>query len=218
MSADAATGPGPGGDLDAGPIAAWAAALIEAVGAGGTSDVPCGSCTACCTSSQFVLIGPDETDTLTHVPPEVRFPAPGAPAGWQLLPYDEHGRCPLLGPSGCTIYDHRPRTCRTYDCRVFAAAALEPDADKPAIAAQVRRWRFAVTNPVDEDVLRSVRAAARFLEAHADALAVDGLPAAVTQRAVLAVELHGRFVAADAPDVADVAVEVRRRMAPTRDR
>ena len=32
---------------------------------------------------------------------------------------------------GCSIYDHRPRTCRTFDCRVFAAAGVAVDADKP---------------------------------------------------------------------------------------
>lgn len=214
MSSDAATDTDPGGDLDAGPIAAWAEALTTAVATGGTSDVPCGSCTACCTSSQFVLIGPDEVDTLAHVPAEVRFPAPGAPAGWQLLPYDEHGRCPLLGPSGCTIYDHRPRTCRAYDCRVFAAADRRPDGDKPAIAAQVRRWRFTTPTAGDEAAAAAIRAAATFLDEHADALVEAGLPTSPTQRAVLAVELHGHFVGAAAPEVDEVRVELRRRFRP----
>ena len=35
------------------------------------------TCTACCTSSQFVHIEPDETDTLAHIPAALRFPAPG---------------------------------------------------------------------------------------------------------------------------------------------
>jgi Fe-S-cluster containining protein len=41
----------------------------------------------------------------------------------------------------CSIYAHRPRTCRTYDCRVFAATGVVPD--KPAIAARVAQWQFA---------------------------------------------------------------------------
>ena len=49
-------------DLSAGDFSTW---VIEMQGAlrGGQSDVPCGGCTACCTSSQFIHIGPDETET-----------------------------------------------------------------------------------------------------------------------------------------------------------
>ena len=32
------------------------------------------------------------------------------------------GDCAVLGEFGCTIYDHRPHQCRTFDCRVFYAA------------------------------------------------------------------------------------------------
>ena len=35
------------------------------------------------------------------------------------------GHCPMLVDGRCSIYEHRPRTCRTYDCRVFPAAGLE---------------------------------------------------------------------------------------------
>lgn len=80
------------------------------------SAVPCDGCTACCTSSQFVHIEPDERETLRRIPSELLFPAPRMPAGHVLLGYDEHGRCPMLSEQGCSIYEHRPRTCRTYDC------------------------------------------------------------------------------------------------------
>ena len=59
-------------------------------------------------------------------PAALRFPRPGRPKGHVVLGYDEHGRCPMLGDHGCTIYEHRPRTCRTYDCRVFAATGSSP--------------------------------------------------------------------------------------------
>ena len=58
--------------------------------------MPCGTCTACCTSSQFVHIGPDEVDTLAHIPAELLFPAPRMPKGHVLLGYDERGHCPML--------------------------------------------------------------------------------------------------------------------------
>ncbi len=67
------------------------------------SEVPCGSCTACCTSSQFVHIGPDETDTLARIPAALLFPAPRQPPGHVLLGYDERGHCPMLVDGRCSI-------------------------------------------------------------------------------------------------------------------
>ena len=37
-------------------------------------------CTACCTSSQFVHIGPDEVDTLAHIPDSCCSRRPGCPS------------------------------------------------------------------------------------------------------------------------------------------
>jgi len=94
---------------------------------GDTSNVPCGSCTACCTSSQFIHIAPDEVDPLGVIPRDVLFPAPRLPVGHVLMGYDDNGHCPMLVDGACSIYEHRPRTCRTYDCRAFAASGLELD-------------------------------------------------------------------------------------------
>ncbi len=145
------------------------------------SVVPCGDCTACCTASQFVHVGPDEHDALTHIPPALLFPAPGLPRGHVLLGYDERGHCPMLVDGACSIYEHRPRVCRTYDCRVFPATGLVPD-DKPLITQRARRWRFS--HPSGEDRRRhdAVRAEATLLlRAHPDATP--------TALAVAAVEL-----------------------------
>ena len=116
--------------------------------------VPCGACTACCTSSQFVHIEPDETETLAHVPAALRFPAPGLPKGHVVLGYDERGHCPMLVDGACSIYEHRPRTCRTYDCRVFAVTGVEPEG-QPAIAARVREWRFEIDDRERWDAVRA---------------------------------------------------------------
>jgi Fe-S-cluster containining protein len=107
------------------------------------NDVPCGACTACCTSSQFVHIEPDEVDTLARIPAELRFPAPGLPKGHVVLGYDERGHCPMLVDGRCSIYEHRPRACRAYDCRIFAVTGVEPEG-QPAIAARVREWRVEI--------------------------------------------------------------------------
>jgi hypothetical protein len=162
-------------DLNAGDFSSWLADMQSALRGERAADVPCGECTACCTSSQFVHIAPDETDTLAHIPAELLFPAPRMPKGHVLLGYDERGHCPMLVDNRCSIYEHRPRTCRTYDCRVFPAAGV--DADKPLVARQAVRWRF--TFPTDTDRLehRAVQTAA--------ASAEPGNPTDVAVRAVM---------------------------------
>ena len=182
------------GVVPAGHFTTWLGEIRRAIDGVGDADVPCGGCTACCTASQFVHVGPDEADALAHIPAALLFAAPGLPPGHRLMGYDEHGRCPMLVDGSCSIYPHRPRTCRTYDCRVFAAAdVVDDDPTKAAIAARARRWRF--DEPTEDDVVRhgAVRAAAAFLAEHAAELPDRLAPRTATQRAVLAVELAGLF-------------------------
>ena len=159
------------------------------------ADVPCGSCTGCCTSSQFVHIEPDETDTLAHIPRELLFPAPFRPPGHVLLGYDERGHCPMLVDSQCTIYEHRPRTCRTYDCRIFPATglSLEDDPEKAAIARQARRWQFTYPEGIDRTEHDAVEAAAALIARHPDQLPDGAAPANTTEHAVLAIEMHEKL-------------------------
>lgn len=133
--------------IPAGEFSTWLAGMRAALRGEADSDVPCGTCTACCTSSQFIHIGPDETDTLAHIPEELLFPAPGQPAGHVLMGYGEDGQCPMFVDGACSIYAHRPRTCRVYDCRLFAALGRVND-DTPAIAQRIRSWEFSYA---DED-------------------------------------------------------------------
>jgi Fe-S-cluster containining protein len=130
------------GVLAAGNFSSWLVGMQGAIRGENESVVPCGGCTACCTSFQFVHIEPDESDTLAHIPAELLFPAPRLPPGHVVLGYDERGHCPMLVDDQCSIYEHRPRTCRTYDCRIFPAAGLEiDDDDKARIARQSQRWQ-----------------------------------------------------------------------------
>jgi Fe-S-cluster containining protein len=115
------------GALAAGAFSAWLAGMRAALDGEADAVVPCAGCTACCTASQFVHIGPDETVTLAHIPPELLFPAPRLPRGHMVLGYDERGHCPMLVDGCCSIYEHRPRACRTYDCRIVPAAGVEPN-------------------------------------------------------------------------------------------
>lgn len=206
-------------DLAAGDFSTWLAGMQTALSETSGSDVPCGGCTACCTSSQFVHIGPDETDTLAHIPRQLLFPAPHLPSGHQLLGYDERGHCPMLVDNRCSIYDHRPRTCRTYDCRVFPASGVDVDDDKPAIARQTERWRFGLATPADRERQTAVRSAARFLVEHPEVVPGEGALVNATERAVLAIEIHSVFLAPDPangttaivdPDVDAVRAEIAR--------
>jgi len=188
--------------LPAGGFSAWLSDMQRALHGEAGSDVPCGGCTACCTSSQFIHIGPDESETLARIPAELLFPAPRLPAGNVLLGYDENGHCPMLIGGACSIYEHRPRTCRTYDCRVFPAAGVElDDEDKPLIAQRARRWRFTFPAEIDQIEHDAVRAAARFVQEHRDLLPDDLVPANATQHAVLAIRLHDSYLTQ--PDASD---------------
>ena len=177
------------GDLPAGDFAPWAVAMQAAIRDEGGSDVPCGGCTACCRASQFVHVGPDEADARAHIPAELLFPAPGLPDGHSVLGHDERGHCPMLVDDRCSIYEHRPRACRTYDCRIFAAAGV--GLDDGVVAERARRWRFAFPTGEDGRRLAAVRAAADFL----DALPAGERPRNAIELAVLAVELHDTFLA-----------------------
>ena len=175
----------------AGDFSAWLAEMRGALRGAHDADVPCNGCTACCTSSQFIPIAPNETDTIAHIPKALLFPAPRMP-GHYVLGYDERGHCPMLVDAVCTIYEHRPRTCRTYDCRVLAAAGRGPRRRaKTAIAERVARWRFSHPTAEDEREHRAVRDAAVFLG--------DVVPSSATQRAVYAVELYEEFMEGSTP-------------------
>ena len=186
-------------DLPAGDFSTWMTGVQAAIRGEGESDVPCGSCTACCTASQFIHIGPDETDTLAHIPADVLFPAPKWPRGHVLMGYDERGHCPMLIDGKCSIYAHRPRTCRTYDCRVFPAAGIEPDDDKRLVADQADRWRFSYSSDDARLEHDAVRAAALYLREHRDAYPEGTAPTTATQLAIAAIEAHEAFVVHDQP-------------------
>jgi len=220
MAGDEETGDQP---VPAGSFGTWLAGMDHVLTGNGESDVPCGGCTACCRSSQFIPIGPDEVVTLARIPAEVLFPAPRRPPGHMVLGYDERGHCPMLVDDRCTIYEHRPRTCRTYDCRVLPAAGVErDDVDERPVAKRARRWRFDYPEEGDEVRHAAVRAAAAFVREHPDQLPAAIVPANTTQRAILALWVRGAFVGEDGagrPTLVEPAPEaVRVELGPRRGR
>ena len=206
---------------DAGDFSTWLASINGALRGEHGSDVPCGDCTACCTSSQFIHIEPDELDTLAKVPSELLFPAPRLPDGHVLMGYDERGHCPMLVDDRCSIYEHRPRTCRVYDCRVFAASGINvQDSGKNRIANQVRRWVFRFPSTEDAAEYRSVRAADTYLSDHEAGLAEEFGVLSPIQRSLLSVQLYQRFLSRGVgagqprnttPPLSAVRVELRKK-------
>lgn len=173
------------GPLPAGRFSSWLAGMQAALRGEQEADVPCAGCTACCRASQFVHVEPDEVDALARIPDQLLFPAPRRPTGHMLLGYDQRGWCPMLVDGGCSIYQHRPRACRTYDCRIFAATGIEVEESQPDVAARVRRWVFTFDTEADRVLHDALRAAAQFvLERDGGSLNANGL-------AVRAVEWRG---------------------------
>jgi Fe-S-cluster containining protein len=220
-------GPGdqePAGDqepLEAGDFASWLGEIGQAIRGRGGSEVPCDGCTACCRSRQFVPVGPDEPEAIAHIPPELLFPAPGMPEGSRVLGYDEQGHCPMLVDDRCSIYEHRPRACRTYDCRVFAATGVGTGSGREPVAKRVARWHFSFDSDTAVARAEACRSAAAFLDDHAD-LWPDRV-ATPPRLATSAVAIHDLFAPQDGgsgtlrpvtPDPAHVASELDRRTAP----
>ncbi|HET9622504.1 MAG TPA: YkgJ family cysteine cluster protein [Kofleriaceae bacterium] len=174
------------------PFGGWLAATrqrfrLPVLGEGAT--VPCGTCSACCRASLFIHIRPDETQTLARIPRRLVFPAPGAPKGHVVMGYNERGECPMWTGAACAIYDHRPQTCRDFDCRVLAATGLTDD-DHAEIAAQAARWKFTYRGAADRSEHARVRAAAAFLRDHGDAFPAGRLPRHPAQLAALAIRVY----------------------------
>jgi Fe-S-cluster containining protein len=203
----------PDDDRRAGDFASWIGEMRAGLRYGAAVDVPCAGCTACCRSSQFVLIEADEHDTTDHIPPEYLFPAPRMPEGSFVLGHGEDGACPMLGPRGCSIYEFRPRACRVYDCRVFTACGIYPEGEaRVMVAKRAKRWQFSFSSEASRAEIAAVRRAADFLLHHPDALPAGAGAPDVTQVAGLAVSVSDVFGADEQdPDPADIRAELRRR-------
>lgn len=187
---------------NAGVFTSWLRRMLHSLRTGADTRTPCGDCTGCCRSSSFIHIHPDEKAALRAIPKALSFPAPGAPKGTRLLGYDADGRCPMLTDRGCSVYQARPRTCRIYDCRAFAAADAFPQSpsDHPA-AARARAWRFAYPTTGDRKRHQAVVDAARFLLEKADSFPDRKPPADPALRAILALKVHSVFLGGgDVPD------------------
>jgi hypothetical protein len=180
--------------LPAGDFSEWLRAMRSALAGGPGMDVACGDCVGCCTSSYYIRVRPAESEALQRIPAALLGDSPGDPTGTRLMGFDARGHCPMFREGGCSIYSHRPDTCRTYDCRVLTAAGLDAGAGRDVINARVARWRFAYPQPGDVEEQRAVRAAAAFLRQHPVRLPGGRVPSRPTDIAVTAVKSYQVFM------------------------
>lgn len=108
----------------------WVAMFEQEVAGDRTGAVvPCGTCTACCYHSKVdvdpSIERPEDIAHLDLIPdPD---PQPDQPAGGMMLRKRDDGACVHLTDAGCSVHAHRPRACRTYDCRLNSLiGVLEP--------------------------------------------------------------------------------------------
>jgi hypothetical protein len=174
------------------PFFSWLCRVQAALAEEQPAEVPCGGCNACCRTSHVVHVRPDERRTRARIPRRFLLPAPGLPPGNLVLGYDRAGCCPMLIGGHCSIYEDRPLACRTYDCRIYAAAGIV--ADRAAIARRVDSWRFTYPSQNDRDRHAAVKAAASYIGQHAECLATAAARRDPLRVAVLAIAVHEAFL------------------------
>jgi Fe-S-cluster containining protein len=185
-------------DLPAGCFSSWLRRTRSALVKENGVYVHCGECRACCMSSYFIHIRPEEKQTKARINRKLLFPAPGLPKGNVLLGYDENGRCPMLIDGRCSIYEYRPLTCRSYDCRIFTAAGIAAgENDKALINQRLRLWKFSYPTRLDCDQHSAVQAAAKFIRERAECFPGGAVPGNPSQLAIMALKVYKVFLKRD---------------------
>lgn len=106
----------------------------------------------------------------------------------------------------CSIYAHRPQTCKDYDCRIFAAAGIEAGGpEKRVINERVQAWRFRYRDAGMRQAHDAVRAAAAFIRDRRESFPGGRVPSSPTGIAVLALKTHGIFLDPGSELLADEA-------------
>jgi uncharacterized protein len=191
--------------LPAGGFSAWLRAMRSALGGRGGMDVACGTCRGCCVSSYYVKVRSDEAGALRRIGEHNLEPASPTDPDSRLLGYRENGHCRMLVDGDCSIYMDRPETCRSYDCRVYAAAGITAGDDKPVINERVARWSFDYPSDRDREEHRAVEAAARYMRQHPVRFPNGRVPSRPAEIAVLAVKAYEVFLDPPATDGDTVA-------------
>lgn len=184
--------------VSAGAFGEWLAAMRAVLRGERGADVPCGECVGCCVSSYPIPLRRSDEVARAEVPEQMLIGHAEPGKDW-LMGFRDDGSCPFLaGGCSCSIYANRPQTCRDYDCRIYAAAGLLPDGERPVIANRVRTWRFDVTTTEDVAAAAAVQRAAQFIRGHAGLFPPGMRATSATAAAVLAIKTYALFLAAEA--------------------
>lgn len=201
-------------NIPAGEFSVWLQDFRRSLRLNDEVNVQCGECNACCSSSYFIHIRPDESRALSHIPKQLLFQAPGYPKGTLLLGYGKDGSCPMLVENRCTIYTFRPMTCRNYDCRIFAATGIAVRGKQENLIAQrVLQWKFDFPGKQDKEDFAAVQAAARFIQENAPCFPPDVLSRHPSQSAILAIQVYDVFLNGNDNSGSDLSDEERREIA-----
>lgn len=180
----------------AGAFSEWLDSMQAVLRGQRDADVPCDGCVGCCVSSYQIPLRPADKVALARVPDRyLRWPMGG---GTVRMDHREDGTCPMLEAGRCSIYADRPRTCRDYDCRLYAAAELLPDGHRPVIQERVREWRFDYEDDAARARAAGLRRAAAFIRANQRHFPEGMRAHSATAAAVLAVKVHALFMDAGA--------------------
>ena len=178
--------------IEAGPFGAWLSQARASLLGNRGADVPCGDCVGCCVSSYYIPLRPEDKAAFDRIP-EKHFISTSS--GQLMLGYRQDGLCPMLTAGQCSIYAHRPQTCRDYDCRIFAAAGIEAGgSDKAVINSRVAQWRFTYEAEADRLAHKAVQSAAAFIAHKRDSFPGTRVPTAPTGIAVLAIKTYRVFL------------------------
>ncbi|HEY4360847.1 MAG TPA: hypothetical protein VGN17_07760 [Bryobacteraceae bacterium] len=139
-----------------------------------------------------------------RIPKALLFKARGLPQGHKLLGYNDRGECPMFRDNACSIYEHRPQTCRDYDCRIFAATVIAVDRGaqagnaRPEIAQRVSEWKFRYASEKSRSEQAALRRAAVFLQKNRHLFPHGAIPTNPEALAVLAVRVFRLFMSLQA--------------------
>jgi Fe-S-cluster containining protein len=111
-----------------------------------TSTVSCRSCRACCIEFVETSLLPGDSDEGLDV--EVRD-------GRRFLKKKANGECVHLQEGGCSVYEHRPSSCRVFDCRDFAVGR-QSNPELPLLSEAIAQWSL-YGGPPAADVQRRTK-------------------------------------------------------------
>jgi hypothetical protein len=96
----------------------WLAEMGASVASGKPMSVPCNGCRNCCWFHHVPVERDENPENLPYLDTVMQEDSS------MILRKRDDGACVHLGEQGCTVYEHRPAACRTYDCRYMSLIGI----------------------------------------------------------------------------------------------